>query len=254
MRKPKRGNLKWNFQEIKYLKNAWGNKSLKTIARKLQRTTTAIQLKAKKVGLKRSTNYGEYITFNQFIILLNKPTYNKYNKKLLKAGFPLKHITIISKKIKVIYLDEFWDWLEKNKHLVDLQFTEKGDLGIEPDWVYYKRDADKRFAEYSPRNWTKEEDARLISLLNQFRYGYREISIFLKRTEGAIKRRMIDLNLISRPIKAENHNPWKKSEIDTVKDLYNKGYNPCIIAEYIDRSAIAINGLLERYKYFKNER
>ena len=43
-----------------------------------------------------------------------------------------------------------------------------------------------------------------------------------------------------------------KEEIDKVKELYLKGYKSCIIAEYVNRSALAINGILERYKYFKN--
>ena len=147
-------------------------------------------------------------------------------------------------------MDEFWTWLEKNKHLVDFQFTEKGDFGYEPDWVYYKRDADKRASEYASRKWTEADDHRLKSLLKQYRYGYRDLSIMLKRTEGAIKRRMIDLKILERPLIAGNHTPWQKPEIDTVKDLYLKGYKSDIIAEYVNRSALAINGLLERNNYF----
>ena len=243
-------NRKWTYSEIRYIKEIWGTKSIKAIAKKLNRTTTAIQVKAHRLHLKRLTEYGEYITFNQLLNIINKPTYNKYDKKLINANFPLKTMTIINKKIKIVYMSDFWKWLEKNKHLIDLQYTEKGDLGLEPDWVYYKRDADIRAAAYYPRKWTTVEDEKLKHLLNSYKYGYRDISIFLKRTEGAIKRRMLDLNIKARPLKADNHNKWKPAEIKTVKDLYLKGYKSHIIAEYINRSALSINGLLERHNYF----
>lgn len=254
MKKPARSGKKWRLEEFRYLKNNWGEKSIKAIAKKLNRSTTAIQIKANRLKLRRLTEYGEYITFNQFLNLMNKPTYLKYDKKLINAVFPLKTITIINKKIKVLYMSDFWKWLEKHKHLIDFQYTEKGTLGLEPDWVYYKRDADKRAAEYNVKGkWSEAEDNRLKAMLSQFNYGYREISINLKRTEGAIKRRMLDLNIKSRPLKADNHNKWTLSEIETVKDLYLKGYKSMIIAEYVNRSALAINGLLERHNYFRKD-
>lgn len=248
--KMKRHNKKWLYSEIKYLKNNWGEISITSMARHLGRKPCAIQRKAGRIGLKRSTDYGEYITFHQLILILNKTSYDKYNKKLLNAGFPLKYIKLITKKIKVVYMTDFWKWLEKNKHILDLSYTEKGDLGFEPDWVEIKRQADKRAAEYIKTKWTEEEDNKLKQLLNTFNYGYREISIKLKRTEGAIKRRMRDLNILQRPLKADNHNLWKSEEIATVKDLYLKGFKSQIIAEYVNRSALAINGLLERHNYF----
>lgn len=244
-------NQNWTYAETRYMKEMWGTKSIKAIAKKLNRTVNAIKCRAHRLHLKRLTDYGEYITFNQFCNLINKPCYIRYNKKLFKAGFPLKKITIVTRQINVLYMSDFWKWLENNIHLIDLQYTEKGMLGPEPDWVYYKRDADIRAAGYSLKPWTAEEDERLIKLLSTYNYGYREISIKLKRTEGAIKRRMIDKKIKSRPLKADNHNPWKKSEIDIVRDLYLKGYKSQIIAEYIDRSALAINGLIERHNFFK---
>ncbi len=109
-------------------------------------------------------------------------------------------------------------------------------------------------AEYPNGDWAvreiDEEDATLKAMVNSQKYGYREISIKLKRTEGAIKRRMLDLKMEKRPPKAENHNFWKQKEIDIVRDLWLKGYQTCIIAEYINRSALSINGMLERHQYF----
>ena len=119
-------------------------------------------------------------------------------------------------------------------------------LGKEPAWVPIKRRADVAAAKYKTTPWTKAEDNHLISLLNAYQYGYREISIRLCRTEGAIKRRMCDLKLRQRPIKADNHTPWTDAEFETVYNMVKDGYKPQIIAEYINRSACAIRGVLER--------
>lgn len=246
-------NTKWTYKDIQYLKNHWGDKSQRAIAKTLDRTTTAIKIKAHRIGLIRSTEYGEYITFNQFCNLINKPAYRKYTKKLFNAKFPIKNILIVRKKIAVIYMNEFWKWLKKNIHLVDFQYTDETTFGIEPEWVKYKRDADKRMAAYEPRKWTETEDKKLLNYVQSYKYTYRELSIIFKRTESAIKRRLHDLKTPIRPIPADNHNFWKKSEIDTVKDLYLKGYKSQIIAEYVDRSALAINGLLERHNYFRKD-
>lgn len=250
MKKRKRRN--WTAAEVEYMKNNWGDVSIKGIAIKLKRSINSVKEKAYKVGLKRMIHSGEYITFNQLLnIIKGKEGVGRYTKKIEKANFPIRYQKVINEKVKVIYMDEFWKWFEKNKHLIDLKYTQNGDFGYEPAWVDEKRRADKRAAEYKTTPWTAYEDENLKRLLKTYKYGYREISIKLKRTEGALKRRMMDLKIKERPLRADPHTPWKPEEIEKVKKLYLKGYKSQIIAEYIDRSALAINGLLERNNYFK---
>ena len=79
-----------------------------------------------------------------------------------------------------------------------------------------------------------------------YRYTYRDLSLRLRRTEGAIKRRMCDLNIKARPLKMSNHNPWTKTETKKLIDLYHKGYSPDTMANYIPRSAQACRGKIER--------
>ena len=242
----------WTLEEVEYMQNHWGDLSIKSIASKLKRSIHSVKVKARKVGLRRMIHSGEYITFNQlFNIIKGKWGVGQDYKMLMKANFPIKYQRIINQQVKVVYMDEFWDWFEQNKHLIDLKKTNNGDFGYEPAWVDEKRCADKRAAEYKKTPWTAAEDDYLRKLLNSYKYGYREISIKLKRTEGALKRRMNDLNIKERPLRADNHTPWTNDEIEKVKKLYLKGYKSQIIAEYIDRSALAINGLLERHNYFK---
>ena len=147
----------------------------------------------------------------------------------------------------VIYIDEFWDWAFKHKNIIDFSKFEENNLGEEPGWVKEQRKADVLKAlRFKLTPWSKDEDSLLISMLNEYRYGYKEISQRLQRTEGAIKRRVLDLNLKQRPLKADNHNPWTFDEEMTLLDLRSKGYSPELIATRISRSALAIRGKVER--------
>jgi hypothetical protein len=239
----------WTEEEVFYLEEAWGHVGYPTIAKKLNKSISAIKQKAKRLGLREFlSSSGEYITYNQLMRALGKTNAGGYNRISWeqKRGMPIKYKKIYAKKYKVVYLNDFWKWAKENIHFVDFSKFEKGILGKEPDWVAEKRKADILFSQYKKTPWTKDEDALLESLLNLYKYSYRDLSIRLKRTEGAIKRRMNDLNLKARPLKADNHNPWSQEEETILYDMFEKGYKAEIIAERINRSALAINGKLER--------
>lgn len=239
---------RWTKDEIEYLKNHWGEKSIPAIAKKLNRSVDAVKLKAQRLGLARHIHSGEYITLNQLMQALGRGNVNSYTliSWVKKRGFPVRTKKSINRKYRVVCLDEFWEWAEKNRTFIDFSKVPQGILGKEPEWVAEQRKADELFAMYKKTPWTKEEDALLKAMLNSYRYSYRDISIRLKRTEGAIKRRIFDLGLKQRPLRADNHNPWTDEEEKILLDLYYKGYRPEVIAEHIDRSAQAIRGKIER--------
>lgn len=237
----------WTTAETDYLEERWGNTSIPHIAKTLGKSINAIKLKAGKIGLDTFLQSGEEITFLDLCKALGRPNnYGYWSTSWVTHGFPMKYKKVITKKFMVVNIAAFWKWAEKHKYLVNFAKFETNTLGKEPKWVPIKRRADVEAAKYKTTPWTKAEDNHLISLLNTYKYGYREISIRLSRTEGAIKRRVCDLKLKQRPIKAENHTPWTDNEIQTVFTMVEKGYKPQVIAEYIDRSACAIRGLLER--------
>lgn len=237
----------WTQQEVAYLENAWGECMIPTIAAKLGRTIVAVKLKAGKIGLGRHLHCGEEITFCQLLHALGQ--YNNYSQHKIswvKHGFPMKYKRSIQKRFMVVNLDAFWRWAEQHKNLLDFSGFEENMLGKEPTWVSEKRRADIAAKAFKKTPWTVTEDQFLILLLNQYKYGYKEISEKLCRTEGAIKRRMTDLGLKQRPVRADNHIPWPVGDIETVKSLAGQGYIPEIIARHVGRSACAVRGLLER--------
>lgn len=246
----------WTKEEYDILKANWGKLSKAEIAKMLNRSVAAVKCKSHRIGLREYFVYSEEITLNQLGHILFKRNIDSYTIGIwTRYKMPFKKvITCENDDMKVITIADFLEWLEQNKKVINLSNTEQGCFGVdEPDWLIEKRIADKKAAAYGPHNkvWTPEEDEKLKELVESQKYGYREISIILKRTEGALKRRMLDLKLEKRPPKAYNHNMWKDEEIQIVKDLWLKGYQSCIISEYLpNRSALAVNGILERHKYF----
>lgn len=141
----------WTQEEISYLKENWGNVSLSYFVKKLNRSIYSIKSKALDLGLKNMIHSGEYITLNQLFLIItgkDKGNCDVYFIDNLPKDFPVSYQKIVTRKVRVVYMDRFWSWFKKNKHKIDLSKTDKGDFGYEPDWVEIKRQADKRAAEY----------------------------------------------------------------------------------------------------------
>lgn len=246
---------KWTIEDMQFLVDNWGKLSHKELAEKLDRSVNSIKYRASILGLKNYFLYSEEITLNRLSQIIFGRTIDSYSIGIWERyGMPFKK-TIASDELeyKTIKIEDFITWFKKNKRVIDLSRTKEGCFGIkEPNWLKEKRRADKKAAAYGPHNrvWTEEEDKLLTQLVDEQILGYREISIRLKRTEGSLKRRMLDLGLTKRPVRKPPHSPWSEEQIKIVKNLWLKGYQSCIIAEYVDKSALAINGILERYKYF----
>lgn len=244
---------KWSYKEIKYFKENYGNMPLKNIAKKLNRSVCSLLNKRQRLKLGGFVDNAEdYITLNSLIEKIGISS--SYLLKIKKFNFPIKTIEIRNSKIRIVYINQFLKWLEKNnnKHLVDFSNLEKGDIfAIEPNWFDDKRKADIMQKRYKTTKWTKEENDRLIFLCKQYKYSYKEISYKMNRLESAIKRQLFKLNTKLRPLRTDNHDMWKIEEIELVKKMYKVGYKPDTIKDFLPkRGALAIQGLLERHKFF----
>lgn len=240
----------WTSEETNFLQERWGEYDLGRIAKNLNRSESAIYNKVARLGLGSFLENGDYITLNTFLNHLRgvEGVGRSYTiKQLINKGLPVKYRKRHNAKIKVIYIDDFWKWAKKHRTIIDFSNMEENIFGAEPQWVKEQRVADKKHNNfYKNTPWTKSEDNYLISLVKQFKYGYKEISIKTKRTEGAIKRRLSDLKIKERPLRSPN-SKWTDEKISKVIELYKKGYSPDIISLEIDgKSAQAVSGRMER--------
>lgn len=242
----------WVKKDLDYLMDSWGAVSIKTIAKNLNRSESAVKQKAGGLGLGPFLDAGDYITINQLMSVLRGVSvsnngYSYTTKQWIDKGLPFKKRKVGACSFKIIYLQDWWDWAEENSTIIDFSELEPLALGKEPKWLEEKRRADiEKKLQFKSTPWTKEEDRRLRQMLNLYKYSYRELSLELKRTEGAIKKRVVDLGIKARPLRMPNHNPWTEEEIETLIDLYHKGYCHNNMPNYIPRSAQACRGKIER--------
>lgn len=234
----------WTAEEVDYLEDNWGKTSIPAIAKKLNRGIGSVKNKASKIGLKRFYHQGEYVTLHQLIIAIGqKQNYSYLNERLERDGFPIKYKTMVTEKVKVIYINDFWKWTKENQNKLDFSNFEENMLGPEEVWVKNKRKYDKQKKKnYKTTPWTEKEDKRLEELLNKYKYSYKELSEMLKRTEGAIQRRICDLGLLARPIKANNHIKWTNEEYFKLGEMIKDRYTYEIMSEELGKSVKAIRG------------
>lgn len=178
---------KWTKEDVEYLTEKWGNVSIPSIAKKLNRSVNAVKIKAGRLNLGPMLENGVYVTLNQLAIALTGKNLSPYCKKswIENRGMPVHNKKVIKNTFKIVYLDEFWKWAEKNRSFLDFSKMEPLALGKEPGWVNEQRKKDyKSNALQRKDQWTPYEDDKLRYLLKQQKYGYAEVADILHRSEG----------------------------------------------------------------------
>lgn len=241
----------WTQAEYAQLAEEWGQYSIPTLAKRMNRSETAIKIKASRLGLGAHRSASEFISFNELIKIIgmsrgtNGSNYSWSYQKLKEAGLKIHLHKVQNNSFRMVDIAEFWKFAEKNRHLFDFSRLEENALGKEPAWVKVKRTEDyKRTFAVKPHNfkWTEAEDKELLRLLRAYRYTYPEIAAKLRRSEGAIQRRVNDLGIKERPLKADNHTPWTDKQLQTLGRMMKAGSNYETMSGAIGKSTKAIRG------------
>ncbi|MGU9138531.1 hypothetical protein [Clostridium perfringens] len=240
----------WTEEDINYLEEKWGVVSVDVIAKKLNRTILSVRKKASYLKLGKWIDNIQYIKFKDLIIALgySRSGYCYLKKKLKDLDFPILIKKVSKMKIEVVDIEEFWKWAEKNKNELNFANFNEGVLGKEPNWVKEKRKADQ----INPakvnvkKRWTKEEDNLLIAKVKSNNYTYKMISEDLFRTESAIKRRLINLNVPYRPI-PEEWKLWSEEEENKAITLREQGYDCFAIGRILGRTQMSVVDKLRSY-------
>jgi hypothetical protein len=244
----------WTREEKQYLEDNWGTYSVKTLAKNLERSENSIVLMKNRLGLGRFLDNGEYVTYSQLLQAVYgiSGACNAY--RLPKIGFPIRKKRVGNNSFKVVYLNDFWKWAEENKRLLDFSKMEENILGKEPEWVKRKRSIDYE-CRVNTSPWTITEDMKLKRMIGQYKHTYTDIACSLNRTEGAVKRRLTDLGIKGRPIKAEIRS-WKDAEVQILIFMFEEGYSFEKIGSELGRTALCCRGKIERtqnHKYFNRK-
>ena len=240
------GRRNWTAEESEFLAENWGQMTVGGLAKRLKRSPAAIKIRASSQGLGPFLNGGEYITLNQLMQAITGHNVYSYTLKswVEQRGMPIHYQRIQQKRVRVVYIEEFWEWAEKNRSFIDFSQMEPLALGMEPDWVADQRKKD--FASFGIQRkdpWTPDEDSRLTMLLKKHRYGYMELTEMLHRSAGAIQRRCTDLGLKERPVRASNRgDEWTDEDFRILADGIRHGDSYTVIGNMIGKSEKAIRG------------
>lgn len=245
----------WTAEEEDFLCENWGKLSVPKLCEHLTRSKNAVIVRVNRLGLPAFLDNGEYLTLNQLIGAVTGSE-NSYSYKttswVKNRGLPVHSKRVNNCSFKIVYIDEFWKWAEKNRSFIDFSKMEPLTLGKEPPWVPEQRRRDfASFALQRKDPWTSVDDQRLVHLLKQHKYGYAEMSKMLQRSAGAIQRRCTDLGLKERPVKADNHTPWSEDDYAALANGIRSGASYTEIGLVIDRSEKAVRGRV--YEAYRTE-
>lgn len=243
---PEVGKRKWTAEEMDYLRENWGRVSVDGLCKHLERSRNAILTMKQKLGLGAYLDSGDYVTLNRLMIAVTGGSVDSYQKKswIENRGMPIHRKKVLDKSVRIVYIEEFWEWAEKNRSFIDFSKMEPLALGKEPDWVPEQRKKDfAAFAIQRKDAWTPAEDSRLVLLLKQHKYGYAELSEMLHRSAGAIQRRCTDLGIKERPVRADNHSDrWTDDDYAALVDGIRHGDSYALIGKAIGKSEKAVRG------------
>lgn len=238
---------RWTEEEIDYLFEEYGKRSLKIITKNLSRSDASVTSMATRLGLQLKTNQA-WFTVGEFCEV-TKIARGTVQYWINNFDFPAKKIKNISSKYVRVDPANFWRWAAENKQLIQWSEFPKHALGDEPKWVREARKASMNKVN-KRRPWTKWEIEELRYLLNQNRYTYPELSDRLNRSHGAIKRKIYDLELpwpvyINRRVSEK----YTEQEIEKAIKLYQAGYPMMQIAKILGRTEMGLRGKIERSGY-----
>ena len=240
----------WTPEDKIYLSDNWGTTAMPTLMEKLNRNKNAILIMVQRLDLGPFLECGDYITFNQLLRALGYTGGTGYLTKswVNDRGFPVKYKRVNENRFMIVYLEDFWEWAEKNQELLEFSRFEENALGKEPDWAKDKRKRDFKYKQQIKTDpWTTLEDEKLKRFLKQQKYGYKELSKIFGRTSGAIQRRCCDLKIMDRPVKADNRIEWTKEELQRLGDMIKQGFRYSAISDVIGKSDKAIRGYVYRF-------
>ena len=225
--KPAKKGTFWTEEEYNQLREYWGTFSTPTIAKKMGRTVCTIKSKAAQLGLGRQTDNSDLVSLNSILIEIGfKKTRSWHTKKLIKAGLPIHTQRVDKQSIRMVDIDEFWDFLKNHPGIIDFSKLEEYTFGCEPEWVKNRRSNDyqrKKLMHSRYEQWTEQEEKELVLLVKSQNYTYFDISKKLRRSEHSILRRLTKLGVTERPLKMSTHNHWTPQETAQFEKMLKEG-------------------------------
>jgi len=187
-----REGLPYTKEEELIIEELLGSYSFNTIAKRLNRSPKAIERKVERMGLINTKLSSGLISAHELSKALGVS-----HKLLLKwreqYGLPLmkKNIRFGARKQNSwhIYPNEFWEWAENHKEILNWNKYKRDSLFPEPDWLE-KAIIDCNKPKNTKRLWTPEEDNLLWDLFYTKGLPQKEIAKRMHRSVSGVEKRL----------------------------------------------------------------
>lgn len=203
---------RWSNEEIEYISEKYGTRSIESIAKKLNRSVISVENKIFRLGLGGSRQYREEITIKQ---LADNCCVTPYRvRKWLEEGLKFISVKTRYKTYKLIKIDDFWDFAYKRRNEIDFTRIELNIFGKEPEWMKETRRIGKKDKFRKPY---EEWEINILKRLYKVN-TVKELSKMLDRSEASVTSQLRKLGL--RKIVMLK---WQEEEIELLKKLRGKG-------------------------------
>lgn len=229
--------MRWTKEEINYLEDSWGTVTVKYLATKLNRTETAIRLKAERLQLSSCYTAAGDLSANEVSKILGVDIH-AVTDCWMPHGLKATKKALIERESWFINLDDLMKWLKNNQDRWDSRRVELFALGTEPEWLKEKRKKDQSIPIKRFQKWTKEEDNFLVTYIKMGKTK-KEIAKLLKRSVYAVKRRTSRLKqegILPKKVLL----PWTKEENEIMFKMDKQGKTDAEIAWELGREAYQI--------------
>lgn len=187
----------WSQEELDYIREVWGQKTIPEIARKLGRSINAVKIKTQRMGYTGQKWYGEMMSARKVSELLGVDVHAVCDYWIPKCGLKgkSKRLGETKKTTTIIMFEDLLKWLEQHQDLWDSRRVELYGLGMEYDWLVEKRKRDALLPIRKAQKWTSQEDSRLIYLFKRGDMTHEQIGAELGRSRAAVEHRLLRLDV-----------------------------------------------------------
>ena len=187
----------WTKEELDYIRDVWGEKTVPEIAKKLGRTINAVKVKTQRMGYTGQKWYGGMMSARKVSELLGVDVHTVCDYWIPKCGLKgkAKRLGTSKKTTTIIMFEDLLPWLETHQDLWDSRRVELFGLGAEYDWLAAKRKADSVKPTRKAQKWTPEEDQRLIAMFRRGGMTNAEMGAALGRPESGVEHRLLRLDV-----------------------------------------------------------
>ena len=187
----------WTAEELSYVREVWGEKTIPEIAAKLGRSINAVKVKTVRLGLTGQKWSGEMMSARKVSELLGVDVHAVIDYWIPKCGLKAKAKRLGASKrtTTIIMFEDLLSWLQEHQDLWDSRRVPEYGLGIEYKWLRAKRENDKQLPARRLQKWTSNEDQRLIIMFKRGDKTQAEIAKELNRSRASVEHRLSRLNV-----------------------------------------------------------